>query len=75
MPCKIFFPFPKDNAFLFSNAALSTVSSALIILFFVTSIFAVISVHLFGDKDALNFGEPLLDFREVRAHLRRRRSM
>ena len=31
-------------------------SSALVILFFATSVFAVISVHLFGAQDALNFG-------------------
>ena len=32
------------------------VSSALIILLFVTSIFSVISVHLFGYDDLVNFG-------------------
>ena len=38
-------------------AALVPVSSALIILFFVTSVFAVISVRLFGYDDVWNFGK------------------
>jgi hypothetical protein len=38
-------------------SAVIPMSSALIILVFVTSSFAVISVHLFGDRDVLNFGD------------------
>ena len=40
----------------YPGPALVPVSSAVIILTFTTSIFAVISVHLFGDHDVWNFG-------------------
>ena len=32
------------------------VSSTVVILFLVTSVFAVVSVHLFGQQNAANFG-------------------
>ena len=46
------------------TAALVPLSSTLIILFLVTSIFAVISVHLFGAQDPLNFGLSAHNLRE-----------